>query len=121
ATKAPHLSGSRHVSVGGGSAAYKRGTLDLNQPMSGGAAFRVNAMWTDADTPGRDAVTSERCGVAPSLAVGLRTQTPVTIGYSHLKQDNAPDSGIPYLPATNVPLPEHADQPQPVNFHNFYD
>jgi catecholate siderophore receptor len=120
ATKAPHLSGSRHVSVGGGSAAYKRGTLDLNQPMAGGAAFRVNAMWTDADTPGRDAVTSERWGVAPSLAVGLGTPTRATIGYSHLGQENVPDYGIPWVPPTNVPLREHADQPPPVNFHNFY-
>ena len=43
ATKAPNLAASRHVNIGGGSAAYKRGTFDVNQPMSDNAAFRFNA------------------------------------------------------------------------------
>ncbi len=120
ATKAPHLAASRHVSLGGGSAAYKRGTLDLNQPVAGSAALRFNAMWTDADTPGRDAVTSGRWGVAPSLAVGLGTRTRATVSYSHLDQKNVPDYGIPWVPATNVALQEYADQPPPVDFGNFY-
>jgi catecholate siderophore receptor len=77
-------------------------------------------MWTDADTPGRDAVTSERWGVAPSLAVGVGTPTRVTLSYSHLGQHNVPDYGIPWVPATNVPLQQHADQPPPVDFRNFY-
>jgi catecholate siderophore receptor len=120
ATKTPNLSASRRVSVGGGSSSHKRGTLDINQPFTDSAAFRFNAMWTDADTPGRDQVKSERWGIAPSLALGLGTPTRVTLSYSHLAQDNVPDYGIPWVPGTNVPLREYADQPPPVDFGNFY-
>jgi catecholate siderophore receptor len=122
ATKRPSLSASRHASVGIGSSDYKRGTLDLNQPVAGtdSVAFRLNAMWTDADTPGRDAVTSERWAVAPSLALGLGTPTRVTLSHSYLAQDNMPDYGIPWVPATNVPLRAYADQAPPVAFSNFY-
>ena len=122
ATKRPNLSAARHVSIGIGSSDYKRGTLDVNQPVAGtdAVAFRLNAMWTDADTPGRDAVTSERWAVAPSLAFGLGTPTRVTLSHSYLAQDNMPDYGIPWVPATNVPLRDYADQAPPVAFSNFY-
>jgi catecholate siderophore receptor len=120
ATKTPHLGGTRNVSVGFGSSEYKRGTLDINQPIGDSVAFRVNAMWNDADTPGRDAATNERWGIAPSLAFGVGTPTRVTVDYAHLAQDNVPDYGIPWVPNTNVPLREYADQPPPVDFNNFY-
>jgi catecholate siderophore receptor len=122
ATKSPQLTAARSASLGVGSSNYKRGTIDVNQPLAGldGAAVRFNVMWTDADTPGRDAVTSERWGVAPSVAFGLNTATRVTATFSHLAQDNLPDYGIPWVPAANVPLRAHAEQPAPVNFSNFY-
>jgi catecholate siderophore receptor len=122
ATKTPNLAASRDVSVGLGSSDYKRATIDINQPITGidGAAFRVNAMWNDSDTPGRDAVTNQRWGVAPSLAFGIGTPTRVTADYAHLDQENVPDYGIPWVPNTNVPLREYADQAPPVDFSNFY-
>ena len=120
ATKAPHLAASRAVGLGLGSSGYQRGTLDVNQPLAGGTALRVNAMWTDADTPGRDVVTSQRWGIAPSLAFGLGTPTRVKLSYSHLDQQNVPDYGIPWVPAANVPLRAYADQAAPVEFSNFY-
>jgi catecholate siderophore receptor len=119
-TKEPNLAATRSVSFGGGSADYKRGTIDLNQPLAANAAFRFNAMWTESGTPGRDEVGGQRWGVAPSLAVGLGTSTRVTLNYSHLGQDNLPDYGIPWVPPANVPLGEYADQPPPVNYDNFY-
>jgi catecholate siderophore receptor len=120
ATKVPNLAATRQANLGVGSAAYKRGTVDVNQPIAGNVAFRFNAMWTDAETPGRDVVTSQRWAVAPSLAVGIGTPTRVTLSYSHLDQDNMPDYGIPWVPATNIPLRAHAEQPPPVDFSNFY-
>ncbi|MGE0447219.1 MAG: TonB-dependent siderophore receptor [Vicinamibacterales bacterium] len=120
ATKAPHLSAARSASIGLGSADYKRGTIDVNQPLAGGSALRLNAMWTDSETPGRDVVASERWGIAPSLAFGLGTQTRTTLSYSHLDQQNVPDYGIPWVPAANVPLSAHANRPAPVDFSNFY-
>jgi catecholate siderophore receptor len=122
ATKSPQLTAARTASVGAGSSNYMRGTVDVNQPIVGvdGAAFRFNAMWTDADTPGRDEVTSERWGVAPSVAFGLNGPTRVTASFSHLDQANLPDYGIPWVPAANVPLRAYAEQPAPVDFSNFY-
>src|SRR5688572_1533055 len=122
ATKTPHLGATRNLSLGVGSSDFKRGTLDVNQPIVGldGAAFRLNAMWNDADTPGRDAVMNQRWGIAPSLAFGIGTPTRVTVDYAHLDQHNVPDYGIPWVPNTNVPLREYADQAPPVDFSNFY-
>jgi catecholate siderophore receptor len=37
-----------------------------------------------------------------------------------LDQDNVPDYGIPFVPATNTALPQYADQPAPVDFDNYY-
>ena len=123
-SKTPQLRSLQSGTLGIGGDNFTRATLDVNQPLEGfgvgGAAVRVNAMWTQADTPGRDAVESQRWGIAPSISFGLDTPTRVTVSYSHLAQDNVPDYGIPWVPATNVPLAEYADQPPPVDFDNFY-
>ena len=112
----------RTASLGFGSDAYKRGTVDLNQPiMAGSGAARLTAMFTDADTPGRDEVTGRRWGVSPSLAFGLGTPTRFTVAYSHLDQDNQPDYGLPWVPAnTNPELAAYSDQAPPVDFANHY-
>ena len=112
----------RTASLGFGSDAYKRGTVDLNQPItSGSGAARLTAMFTDTDTPGRDEVTGRRWGVSPSLAFGLGTPTRFTVAYSHLDQDNQPDYGLPWVPAnTNPELAAYSDQAPPVDFANYY-
>jgi catecholate siderophore receptor len=122
ASKTPHLDTDRSGTIGGGTDQYGRATVDINQPLESiqGAAFRINGMWTQADTPGRDAVENERWGVAPSIAFGLGTATRTTVSYTRLEQDNVPDHGIPWMPATNVPLAAYANQPAPVDFDNFY-
>ena len=123
ASKTPRLEAARGATLGTGTDSYGRATVDVNQPVPAlgeNTAFRVNAMWTHADTPGRDAVESERWGIAPSLAFGLGTPTRVTLSYSRLDQDNVPEYGLPWVPATNVPLAAHANKPAPVDFDNFY-
>ncbi|NKE71728.1 TonB-dependent receptor [Candidatus Manganitrophus noduliformans] len=110
--------------IGIGTDNYKRATLDLNQPLEGlqGTSLRLNALWHDADVPGRDEVTNQRWGVAPSIAFGLDTPTRLTLSYSHLDQDNMPDYGIPWVPAGNSDpvLATYADEAAPVDFSNFY-
>jgi catecholate siderophore receptor len=120
ATKTPHLGAARSLSLGLGSSDYKRGTLDVNQPIAGSAALRLNVMWNDSDTPGRDAVANQRWGFAPSLGLGIGSTTRVTFDYAHLAQDNVPDYGIPWVPAANVPLAAYADHAPPVDFSHFY-
>ena len=113
-------------SFGLGTDEYKRATIDVNQPLGElgleTAAFRLNGMWHDADTPGRDVVTSERWGVAPSVAFGLGTATRVTLSYFHLEQDGIPDYGIPWVAPGNTDprLSNYINQAPPVDFSNFY-
>jgi catecholate siderophore receptor len=123
-TKMPHLAASHHAIVSGGNADYKRGTLDINQPIAigpAGTAVRLNAMWTDTAVPGRDVVEGQRWGVAPSLTIGLGTPTRLTAAYSHLDQDNVPEYGLPWVPAnTNPELAAYANGMPPVDQGNFY-
>lgn len=121
-SKTPGPAELRSADFGVGNEGYGRATVDLNQPLAGlaGAAVRLNAMWTEAGTPGRDEVESGRWGVAPSVSFGLGTPTRLTVGYFHLAQDNVPDYGIPWVPGGHRALAEHADRPAPVDFDNFY-
>ena len=80
-----------------GNADYKRVTGDVNYRITPTVAVRLAAMYHDQDFAGRDAIYSKRWGVAPSLTVGIGTPTRLTVGYYHLKTDELPDSGIPYL------------------------
>lgn len=121
-SKSPHLRESYGGTLGYGTDDYKRVTLDLNQPIKEGIAFRLNALYHDADTPGRDVATSERYGFAPSLAFGLGSPTQVTLSYFHLTQDNIPDYGLPWTQATSTDprLANFPNQAPPVDFSNFY-
>lgn len=90
----------------------KRATIDVNQAVSDGVAVRLNAMGHDAEVAGRDEVEQQRWGVAPSITFGLGKPTQVTASYFHLNQDNLPDYGHPFNPATGRPVD--------VNRDNFY-
>ncbi|TGX55091.1 TonB-dependent receptor [Sphingomonas gei] len=80
-----------------GTADYKRATLDVNQQLSDTIGVRLAAMWHDQDVAGRDAIYSRRWGFAPSLTLGLGTDTRLTIAYYYLESHELPDSGIPFL------------------------
>ncbi len=79
----------------------KRVTVDVNQALPEdyvgiqGAAIRLNGMWHDSDVAERDITTSERWGIAPSLAVGLGEPFTATLTYLHAESDNIPDYGLP--------------------------
>jgi catecholate siderophore receptor len=123
-SKTPLPGQARHATLGVGGDDFSRATIDLNQPLEGfaipGTAVRLNAMWNQGDVPGRDVVANERWGIAPSIAFGLGTPTRVTASVSRLDQDNIPEYGLPWVPGTNVPLAQYADQAPPVDFGNFY-
>src|SRR5690606_24151376 len=70
-SKQPQLMSFVTGTVGAGLPEYGRATIDVNVGedqlgIGGGTAVRVNAMYQDAEAPGRDFVDSERFGFAPS-------------------------------------------------------
>jgi catecholate siderophore receptor len=123
-TKSPQLGASYDGAIGVGNAAYKRSTIDINQPLEGlgaNTAFRLNAMWTDTEVANRDEVGGERWGIAPSLGFGIGTPTRLTLSYLHLAQDNLPEYGLPWVPAnTNPQLEQYSNGMPPVDQSNFY-
>src|SRR5690606_39387940 len=60
-----------------------------------GVAARVNVLWQDGGVAGRDYAEKNAWGIAPSLALGLGTDTRVALAYEHTEQDNVPDWGVP--------------------------
>ncbi|WP_260928165.1 catecholate siderophore receptor Fiu [Novosphingobium sp. 9] len=93
-TKQPTLENSLDASAGVGMGDYYRGTVDLNRKLSDTAAFRLNVMGQDAGVAGRDHVKNNRWGLAPSVAVGLGTDTRVYADVMYVEQYNRPDSGL---------------------------
>ncbi len=117
-TKAANLRDSMEARFSGGNASQKRTTLDVNHRVSETVAVRLNGMWQDSGTPGRDDVTQKGWGFAPSVGFGLGKPTTVTIGYQRLQQNNVPDYGLPgTLPDLAVAAGKTVDD---LDFGNFY-
>ncbi|MFQ6372067.1 TonB-dependent receptor [Shewanella sp. YIC-542] len=95
-----------------GTDALKRAALDVNKELSNDAAFRLNVMSHDAKTPGRDQVSGNRWGIAPSLTFGLNSATQATLEYYHFESHDIPDYGIPY--------DQQSGRPALVDEDNFY-
>ena len=121
-SKSPGLEDSVVSNLALGSDAFTRLSLDVNHNVEAldDAAVRLNLLYHEQDVPGRDQVHNQRFGVAPSIALGQNSDTSVILSLFHLQQDNVPDYGIPWVPASNVPLAEYADQAPPVDFSNWY-
>jgi len=110
-TKTPQLDDFNLLSGGVGTANYKRGTLDVNHTLDGlgdGAAFRVNVMGANTGVDGRDWVGDERYGFAPSLALGLGTDTRFILAYEYLHDNATPDYGIPTVNGRDGSSPHRA-------------
>jgi catecholate siderophore receptor len=124
-SKAPSIEPSIGMSVNFGTDKTKRVAADVNVPLKklglgDRTAFRLNFLAHDSNYAGRDDVTFQRWGVAPSLSFGLGTPTRLTLSYYKLKQDNLSDYGIPWVPVTNTVLVDYRDRPAPVPRDTFY-
>lgn len=82
---------------------YYRFTTDANEQFTDSTALRVNAMAHRNDVAGRDVEKFERWGIAPSLALGLGTDTTLTLNYVHQRDENVPQYGVPFI--NGRPLP----------------
>ena len=121
-SKSGRMEDDTNTSLSLGSDSYKRATLDVNRVVDSldNTAARLNILYHDQDTPGRDVVTNKRWGVAPSISFGVDTDTSVTFSLFHMEQDNIPDYGIPWVPESNIPLSDYANEAPPVDFNNWY-
>ncbi len=120
ASKAARLGEFNRASVSAGDNHLLRATADFNQEIGEDAAFRINLMGHRNEMNGRDAVEGERWGVAPTVSFGLGGDTVTTFSLFHLEQDNVPDYGQPWVPATNNAVPASRDERAPVDRENFY-
>lgn len=118
ASKTAHKESFNRIGLSGGDNALLRGTADFNHAIGESAALRVNLMGHRNEVNGRDVVEAERWGVAPTLALGLGTDTTVNLSLFHLEQDNVPDYGQPWVTEAHNLLPR--SQRAPVDRSNFY-
>jgi len=72
-----------------------RTALDLNQPLSMTAAARLNVLYEDGGVAGREIASRNTFGFAPSLALGLGTDTRVILAGQYVAQNDRPDWGVP--------------------------
>ena len=120
ASKTARMQDFGNASVSVGDNALLRGTADLNRVVGDGTAFRVNLMTHANEVNGRDAVESERWGVAPTISFGLGTDTTATFSLFHIEQDNVPDYGQPWVRDSHEILVDSHDGRAPVDRANYY-
>ncbi|MGI4732599.1 MAG: TonB-dependent receptor [Janthinobacterium lividum] len=95
-SKMPELHDFATLSASYGEADFKRVTGDVNLVVAPTVAVRLEGLWHDQDVAGRDSIYQRRWGFAPSVSVGLGTDTRLTASYYYLESHELPDSGIPY-------------------------
>jgi catecholate siderophore receptor len=111
-SKVPTVQQFAHVQAMFGTDATRRITADLNKPMLGvlgGSAVRLNAVGQLSGVAGRPFAEVRRWGVAPSVSIGLNTETRATLNYVHLQDNDTPDYGLPWLNNTVAPGPIRHD------------
>jgi catecholate siderophore receptor len=86
-----------------------RATIDANSKINENVSARIQVMGQNYDIPGRNEVEENRWGVAPSVKFRVSDRTNVTFSYIYQDDNNVPDRGIPFLPATfgfpRLPVP----------------
>ena len=93
-SKSPFLRNHYSAALEGGNGDHVRATADLNYAFSDTGAVRLNLMFTDTGVVDRDIVHNTRWGIAPTIALGLGTDTQWSLSYLHQHSAGIPDYGI---------------------------
>jgi catecholate siderophore receptor len=112
-SKEPGLRDRNEVSTTIGTGGYVRGTADLNRRLSETSALRVNLVGQDVGTT-RDTLQNRDFGVAPSLRLGIGTDTQITLSALIEHNHDMPDYGL--LAVNGRPLDVRRD-----NIYQFTD
>jgi catecholate siderophore receptor len=94
-----------------GTDATRRISADVNEPLNdfaAGSAVRVNAVGVAGGVAGRPYAANSHYGVAPSITLGMNSQTRGTVSYFHLTESDTPDYGLPWLFNKLAPADRHA-------------
>ena len=108
-SKTPEQEQFTNLSASGGTNNMGRVTADVNLPLEGTdvpASLRLNAMFNTNGVQDRDVVRFTRYGFAPSLTLGLGTDTRLTASYFYQSENDIPDFGQPWYfgaPASFLP------------------
>jgi catecholate siderophore receptor len=128
-TKVPHEESAYSGAYSYGSGGVSRTTIDLNHDLElgtderwlGRSAVRLNVLWEDGGVTGRDVVERKNQSIAPSIGLGLGTQTRVTAAAQITRQNNLPDYGVPGSAWSDTQLaPATVIAAKPVDLRNFY-
>jgi catecholate siderophore receptor len=98
--------------AGIGTDQFYRVTVDANYATSEQFAVRINGLYHDSNTPGRDYVGAQRYGGTVAVAWKMTDAIKFTADYYHFRLDGMPDYGHPFDVTTQ--------QPYAVNGDNFY-
>jgi len=96
-SKIPFARNATTVQAAVGTDNYYRGSIDSNWRLNELIAVRVNAMYHENDVPGRDVESYRRWGVAPSITIGVDSDTSLTLAYIHQDDNNTPIYGVPFF------------------------
>jgi catecholate siderophore receptor len=127
-SKLPTLGDAYSGTASYGSARNGRLTADVNHAFDGsGSALRLNVMGQHGDVDGRDFIDRGSWAIAPSLTLGLESDTRAFFYALHTEQDNVPDGGVPtiglegfYNPAFDTGGAQAGANPARVNRDNYY-
>ena len=100
------------MDAGIGTENYYRATVDGNYNLTDRFAVRVNGVYHNADTPGRDYVEAERYGATAAASWEATDTLMLSADYYHFRLKGIPDFGHPFDVATQ--------QPYKVDRDNFY-
>jgi catecholate siderophore receptor len=95
-TKKPGRRSFRNVSLSGGTAPTGRVEADINEAINDRIQVRLNALGQLSGVAGRDNVTENRAGIAPSARIALGESTALELDYLYQHEDSTPDYGHPY-------------------------
>ncbi|MGE0830201.1 MAG: TonB-dependent receptor, partial [Hyphomonadaceae bacterium] len=90
-SKQAELSDFADIDVTVGTDNLYRATVDFNRQLNDDVAVRVNLMGHESDTPGRNAVFSNRWGAAAALTYAPTDALRIGLDYYHLTMDYMPD------------------------------
>jgi len=111
-TKTPKNYDFATITAGAGNADQWTTTFDGNVVVHDHVAMRLNLMKMGGTTPGRDFVTIDRFGIAPSLTIGMGLPTRATLSYSMVRNQDMPDQGFPFSSDALAKDPDYRRPPK---------